>query len=80
MATQHVFLCQIVDARQMISALIWLHALQKLNSNRAVRPCDVPLTVLSFGQMIFKVKLCRFLDYIVVRVLGVHDHALCSPS
>ena len=63
----------------MISTLVRLHSLQKLHRNWAIKPGDVPLTILSLRQMVLKVKFGCFLNDIVVRVLGVHDQALCFP-
>ena len=78
-ATEHVFLGKIVDSRQMVSSLVGLHMLQKLHCDRAVEPGDVELGVFSLRQVVLKVKLSDFLDHVVVRVLGKHDHALLAP-
>ena len=76
MAAKHVFLSQIVNAREVIGSLIGLHALEHFNGDGCVVPSYVPLAVLALGQMVFEVELGDFFDNIVVRVPRIHDQSI----
>ena len=75
--TKHVLLGQVIDARKVISTLVWLHVLEELHGDWAIEPCDIPLSILSFGQMILKVEFGNFFDYIVMSPQRVHHHTIC---
>ena len=78
--TKHVLLGQVVDARKVISALVRLHVLQELHCDWAVEPCNVPLSILSFGQVILKVEFSDFLDHVVMSVQRIHHHTISLES
>lgn len=76
MPTEHVFLCQVVNAWEVICPLIWLHTLEQFNRDWSVVPGDIPLSVLPSRQVELKVELGDLFDHIIVRVLGEHDEAV----
>ena len=56
----------------MIGPLVRLHPLDKSKTYGTVAPVYVPIAELLFGEVIFEVKLCYFLDNIVVSVASEH--------
>lgn len=80
MASKHVFLGQIVDSREVVRSLVWLHALQIFNRYWPVEPTDIKWGVLPLGQMELKVELRYFFDHVVVSVSCVHNKAIVAVS
>ena len=77
MAAEHILLGQIVDAWKMICPLVRLHSLQKFDRDRPVIPRDIPCCIHPLRQMVLEVELGDFFYDIVMRMIGVHNEAIC---
>ena len=62
----------------MIGSLVLLHTLKEPYCDRTVVPSDIPLAILTLGQMVLKCELGNFFDHIVVGVHSEHYHAISS--
>ena len=79
-ASEHVFLGQIIHSRKVIGSLERLHWFEKASSDGEIEPGNVPGAVGSFRQVVFKHKFTFFTNHVVMGVFGIHDHAVLAIS
>ena len=69
MSTQTLFICKIIDAREVINSLPWIHLLKKnCDIWGSIKPSYVPIWLIFFRKMPFQECFSWFLNYHIFRL------------